>query len=212
MPPLERFADESPRTARASLSLTRARSSRAGSRRGAVDRDVRRAAGVRLCLCTCRMHAAVRDWLYELRCVNRTQQALVHSNPDDGVTAHTPHTPPAHVSRVEATLQTVASRHQSPSETHCSALRYRHSRRGTRGHRPAELPGLLLGSLCCRCLAAQEGAEVSGARGIYRRLRVVEHGCCGRRANLVSVEFVKRSAGERTAMNSRHKPRPRGDK
>jgi hypothetical protein len=51
---------------------------------------------------------------------------------------------------------------------------------------------------------------VSGARGIYRRLRVVEHGCCGRRANLVSVEFVKRSAGERTAMNSRHKPtRPR---
>jgi len=37
---------------------------------------------------------------------------------------------------------------------------------------------------------------VSGARGIYRRLRVVEHGCCGRGANLVSVQFVKRSAGD----------------
>lgn len=37
---------------------------------------------------------------------------------------------------------------------------------------------------------------MSGARGIYRRLRVVEHGCCGRGANLVSVQFVKRSAGD----------------
>ena len=38
---------------------------------------------------------------------------------------------------------------------------------------------------------------MSGARGIDRRLRVVEHGCCGRGANLVSVQFVKRSAGKR---------------
>ena len=37
---------------------------------------------------------------------------------------------------------------------------------------------------------------MSGARGIDRRLRVVEHGCCGRGANLVSVQFVKRSAGK----------------
>ena len=115
-------------------------------------------------------------------------------------------------SRVEATLQTVASRHQSPPETRCCASRYRRSRRGTRGHRPAEFPGLLLGSLGCRCLAAQEGAEVSGARGIYRRLRVVEHGCCGRGENLVSVQFVKRSAGDNErSEDSRHKPRSEAD-
>jgi hypothetical protein len=53
---------------------------------------------------------------------------------------------------------------------------------------------------------------VSGARGIYRRLRVVEHGCCGRGANLVSVQFVKRSAGDNErSEDSRHKPRSEAD-
>ena len=53
---------------------------------------------------------------------------------------------------------------------------------------------------------------MSGARGIYRRLRVVEHGCCGRGENLVSVQFVKRSEGDNErSEDSRHKPRSEAD-